>query len=113
MNYVTGDCDLGVDLRFDIPSNIENGDLIVKDGYLFNATSSTITVYCEELPSYSFRLSPMSGLSYRENNYTYVDVPLSVDSGPFLSLSVANVVLVFGMIISALLIICRGGAKRG
>lgn len=113
MNYVTGDCDLGSDLRFIIPNNIEDGDLIVKDGYLFNATSSTVTVYCEELPAYSFRLSPMAGLSYRENNYNYVDIPLSVDSGPFLSLSVANVVLVFGLIISALLIICRGGAKRG
>lgn len=112
MNHVIGDCSLGEDLRFDIPSNVENGDIIVKDGYLFNATSSTITVYCDSFPQYSFRLPAMSGLEYRSDNYTYTSIPLSVDSGPYLSLNIANVCLFGALLISALLIICRGGAKR-
>lgn len=112
MGYVTGDCSLGDDLRFDIPSNYELGSLINKDGYLFNATSGTITVYCDDYPDYDFRLSAWSGLTYRTSNYSYVDLPLSIDSGPILFPSAAQVVLIFGLLISALIIICKGGAKR-
>lgn len=112
MGYVIGDCSLGQDLRLEIPSNYEQGDLIVKDGHLFNNTSSAITVYCDAFPNYSFRLPAMSGLEYRTDNYSYSDLSFSVDSGPFLSLSLADVVLFFGILISALLIICKGGSKR-
>lgn len=112
MGYVVGDCSLGQDLRFEIPSNYELGDLIAKDGYLFNSTSSQITVYCDSFPDYSFRLPAMGGLEYRRDNYSYASIPLSVDSGPHLSLSLSHVFLVFGLLICALIIICRGGAKR-
>lgn len=114
MGYVVGDCSLGQDLRFEIPSNYEQGSLIVKDGQLFNATSGTITIYCEAFPDYSFRLSPWDGLQYRttSGSYSYVDLPLSVDSGPVLSLNSAHVMLFGAILISALMIICRGGAKR-
>lgn len=112
MNNVTGDCFLGEDLTFVIPNNIEYGDLIVQDGELFNATSSSITVYCDQFPDYSFRVPAFSGLEYRADNYTWSSLPLYVDGGPSLSLSVSNVVLIGVLIISALIIICRGGAKR-
>lgn len=114
MGYVVGDCSLGQDLRFEIPSNYEQGSLIVKDGVLFNSTSSAITIYCEDYPDYSFRLSAWDGLQYRtgSNNYSYVDLPLTVDSGPVLSLNTSHVVLFAAILIAALLIICRGGAKR-
>lgn len=112
MGYVVGDCSLGEDLRFEIPSNYEQGSLIVKDGKLFNSTSGNITIYCDDYPDYSFRLSAMSGLSYRTDNYSYVDLPLTVDTGPVLSLAASQVFLIMGLIISALIIICKGGAKR-
>lgn len=112
MGYVIGDCSLGQDLRFEIPSNYEQGSLIVKDGELFNSTSGNITVYCDGFPDYSFRLSAMSGLSYRAGNGAFVDLPLSVDTGPVLSLAASQVMLIMGLLVSALLIICKGGAKR-
>ena len=112
MGYVIGDCSLGDDLRLDIPSNYEQGSLIVKDGELFNSTSSQITVYCDQFPEYSFRLSAWSGLSYRQDNYSYSDLPFTVDTGPVLSLAASQVFLIMGLIISALIIICKGGAKR-
>lgn len=112
MGYVTGDCSLGEDLLFEIPSNYELGSLINKDGYLYNSTSGTITIYCDRYPDYDFRLSPMSGLTYRQSNYSYVDLPLSIDSGPILFPSAAHAILIFGLLISALIIICKGGAKR-
>lgn len=115
MGYVVGDCSLGQDLRFEIPSNYEQGSLIVRDGYLFNSTSSTITIYCESFPNYSFRLNAWSGLEYRENSvggYSYVSVPLLVDSGPVLSLRSSSVILFAAILISVLIIICKGGAKR-
>ena len=111
MGYVTGDCSLGNDLLFEIPSNYELGSLINKDGFLFNSTSGTITVYCDDYPEYDFRLPAMSGLTYRQNNYSYVDLPLTIDSGPILFPSASQVVLIFGLLISALIIICKGGAK--
>lgn len=115
MGYVVGDCSLGQDLRFEIPSNYEYGSLIVKDGELFNATTGNITLYCESFPDYSFRLSAWDGLQYRTSSsagYSYVDLPLTVDSGPVLSLRAADVFLIGALLISALLIICKGGAKR-
>lgn len=115
MGYVVGDCSLGYDLRFEIPSNYEQGSLIVKDGVLFNSTSSAITIYCEDYPDYTFRLSAWSGLEYRagsSSSYSYVDLPLTVDTGPVLSLAAADVLLFAAVLISALIIICRGGAKR-
>ena len=115
MGYVIGDCSLGQDLRFEIPSNYEQGSLVIKDGNLFNSTSSTITIYCEQFPDYSFRLNAWSGLEYRQSSgagYTYVDLPLSVDTGPVLSLRSSSVILFAAILISALIIICRGGAKR-
>lgn len=114
MGYVIGDCSLGQDLRFEIPSNYEQGSLIVKDGQLFNSTSGTITIYCESYPDYSFRLSPWDGLQYRtsSSNYSYTDLPLTVDTGPVLSLAPAQVMLLGAILLSALMIICRGGAKR-
>lgn len=115
MGYVVGDCSLGQDLRFEIPSNYEQGSLIIKDGVLFNSTSSAITIYCERFPDYSFRLNAWSGLEYRSNStvgYSYVDLPLSVDTGPVLSLRSSSVILFAAILISALIIICRGGAKR-
>ena len=112
MGYVTGDCSLGQDLLFEIPSNYEIGSLINKDGYLFNATSGTITIYCDSYPDYDFRLSAWSGLTYRKSNYSYTDLPLSIDSGPVLRPSASHLLLVFGLLISALIIICKGGAKR-
>ena len=115
MGYVIGDCSLGQDLRFEIPSNYEQGSLIIKDGQLFNSTSSAITIYCERFPEYSFRLQAMDGLEYRTSSsagYTYVDLPLTVDTGPVLALRSGNVVLFAAILISALIIICRGGAKR-
>lgn len=115
MGYVIGDCSLGQDLRFEIPSNYEQGSLIVKDGVLFNSTSSTITIYCESFPDYSFRLSAWDGLQYRTSSgssYSYVDLPLKVDTGPVLSLAMADVILFIGILLAALIIICRGGAKR-
>lgn len=113
MGYVTGDCSLGQNLYFEVPSNYELGSLVNKDGYLFNSTSGSITIYCDRYPDYDFRLSPMSGLSYRQNNYSYVDLPLSIDSGPILFPTAAQTILIFGLLISALIIICKGGAKRG
>lgn len=115
MGYVIGDCSLGQDLRFEIPSNYEQGSLILKDGYLFNSTSSTITIYCDRFPDYSFRLNAMSGLEYRQasgTGYSYTSLPLSVDIGPVLSLRSSSVILFAAVLISALIIICRGGAKR-
>lgn len=112
MGYVVGDCYLGQDLFFEIPSNYEDGDLVVQDGELINTTSSSITIYCDTYPDYSFRLPAMSGLEYRADNYTWSALPLSVDSGPYLSLNAANVFLFGALLISALLIICRGGAKH-
>lgn len=112
MGYVTGDCSLGEDLIFEIPSDYELGSLINKNGYLFNSTSSTITIYCDDYPDYSFRLSPWSGLSYRQDNYSYVNLPLSIDSGPILFPSASQIILIFGILICALIIICKGGAKR-
>lgn len=115
MGYVVGDCSLGQDLRFEIPSNYEEGSLIIRDGVLFNSTSGAITVYCESFPDYTFRLPAWSGLEYRTSStggYSYVDLPLSVDTGPVLSLRSSSVILFAAILISALLIICRGGAKR-
>lgn len=115
MGYVVGDCTLGYDLRFEIPSNYEQGSLVVRDGLLFNTTSSAITVYCEEYPDYSFRLPAWDGLEYRTSStsgYSYVDLPLTVNTGPVLSLRSANVLLFAAVLISALIIICKGGAKR-
>lgn len=115
MGYVIGDCSLGQDLRFEIPSNYEEGSLIIKDGYLFNSTSSQITVYCERFPDYSFRIPAWDGLEYRTSSsggYSYVDLPLSVDTGPVLALRSSSMILFAAILISALLIICRGGAKR-
>lgn len=113
MNYVVGDCQLGEDLRLEIPNDVETGDLINKDGYLFNSTGSTINVYSDKYPEYSFRLPPMSGLQYRADNYTYVEIPFSIDFGPYLAMSLSHVFLFGTLLISALLIICKGGAKRG
>lgn len=115
MGYVIGDCSLGQDLRFEIPSNYEQGSLIIKNGQLFNSTSGTITIYCERFPDYSFRLPSWDGLEYRTSSttgYSYVDLPLTVDTGPVLSLRSGNVLLFAAILISALIIICRGGAKR-
>jgi len=115
MGYVVGDCSLGYDLRFEIPSNYEQGSLVIRDGLLFNTTSSAITVYCEEYPDYSFRLPAWDGLEYRTSStggYSYVDLPLTVNTGPVLSLRSANVLLFAAVLISALIIICKGGAKR-
>ena len=115
MGYVIGDCSLGEDLRFEIPSNYEQGALIAKDGFLFNTTSSAITIYCESYPDYNFRLNAWDGLQYRTNTsgtYSYVDLPLSIDTGPVLSLNMSHVSLFSAILIAALLIICRGGAKR-
>ena len=115
MGYVVGDCSLGQDLRFEIPSNYEQGSLIIRDGQLFNSTSAAITIYCEQFPDYSFRLPAWDGLEYRSSSaagYSYVDLPLTVDTGPVLSLRSSSVILFAAILISALLIICRGGAKR-
>lgn len=114
MGYVVGDCSLGQDLRFEIPSNYEEGSLVIKDGVLFNSTSGAITIYCESFPDYSFRLPAWSGLEYRisSSNYSYSDLPLTVDTGPVLSLRSSSVILFAAILISALIIICRGGAKR-
>lgn len=115
MGYVVGDCSLGQDLRFEIPSNYEQGSLIVRDGVLYNSTSGSITIYCDSFPDYSFRVPAMSGLEYRTSSgagYTYNSLPLTVDSGPVLSLRAADVCLIGALLISALLIICKGGAKR-
>lgn len=115
MGYVIGDCALGEDLRFEIPSNYEQGSLTVRDGVLFNATSGSITVYCDSFPQYSFRVPAMSGLEYRTSSgagYTYNSLPLTVDTGPVLALRAADICLIGALLISALLIICRGGAKR-
>lgn len=115
MGYVVGDCSLGQDLRFEIPSNYEQGSLIIRDGQLFNSTSSAITIYCESFPDYSFRLPAWDGLEYRTSStggYSYVDLPLTVDTGPVLSLRSSSVILFAAILISSLLIICRGGAKR-
>lgn len=112
MGYVTGDCSLGQDLLFEIPSNYELGSLVNKNGQLFNSTSGTVTIYCDSYPDYDFRLSAWSGLSYRRDNYSYVDLPLTIDSGPILFPSAPQLLLIFGLLISALLIICKGGAKR-
>lgn len=115
MGYVVGDCSLGNDLRFEIPADYEQGDLIEKDGYLFNATSGTVYIYCEEFPDYSFRLSSFSGVEYRtsSSNYSYSDLPLSIDSVPVLRPSLSDVLLFGILVISALIIVCKGGAKRG
>lgn len=115
MGYVVGDCSLGNDLRFEIPADYEQGDLIEKDGYLFNATSGTVYIYCEEFPDYSFRLSSFSGVEYRtsSSNYSYSDLPLSIDSVPVLRPALSDVLLFGILVISALLIVCKGGAKRG
>lgn len=115
MGYVVGDCSLGDDLRFEIPANYEHGDLIEKDGQLFNATSSTIYIYCDEYPEYSFRLSSFSGVEYRTsaNNYNYTSMPITIDYGPVLRPALSDVLLFGTLVISALLIICKGGAKRG
>lgn len=112
MGYVIGDCSLGNDLRFDIPADVDQGDLIVKDGVLFNATSSTIYLYCDDYPSYSFRLTSFSGLEYRTDNYSYTSVPLMVDGVPFVSPRLTDVILFCTLLVCALLIICKGGAKR-
>lgn len=115
MGYVVGDCSLGKDLRFEIPSDYEYGDLIEKDGYLFNSTSGTVYIYCDDYPEYSFRLPSFSGVEYRtaSSNYSYTDLPVSIDSAPVLRPALSDV-LIFGiLIISALLIICKGGARRG
>ena len=115
MGYVVGDCSLGQDLRFEIPSNYEQGSLIIKDGVLFNATSSAITIYCDNFPDYSFRLNAWSGLEYRQATgagYSYAALPLSVDTGPVLTLRSSTMILFAAILISALIIICRGGAKR-
>ena len=112
MGYFVGDCSLGQDLRFEVPSDIETGDLIVKDGYIFNSTSSSITVYCDSFPDYSFRVASMSGLEYRSSNYSFTSLPLMVDQGPFLVPALYQVLIVGILLISALLIICRGGARR-
>lgn len=115
MGYVVGDCSLGYDLKFEIPSNYEQGSLIIRDGKLFNATSSTITIYCEQYPDYTFRLNAWSGLEYRQSSgagYSYVALPLTVEVGPVLSLRSSSVILFAAILISALIIICRGGAKR-
>ncbi len=112
MGYVVGDCSLGQNIRLEIPSNFEHGDLINDDGYLFNSTSSSITVYCEQYPNYSFRLPAWSGLEYRSNNNTYTSIPFSIDSGPYLTPGIPQLLLVAVLIISALIIICKGGAKR-
>lgn len=115
MGYVIGDCSLGNDLRFEIPANYEYGDLIDKDGFLFNATSSTIYIYCDDYPAYSFRLTSFSGVEYRTaaSNYSYTDLPLKLDRSPVLRPALADVILFGTILISALLIICKGGAKRG
>lgn len=112
MGYVVGDCSLGQDLRFEIPSNYELGDLIDQDGYLFNTTSGAITIYCKQYPDYSFRLPAMSGLQYRTDNYSYVDLPLTVDDGPYLAMPLMSAILAGTLLISALLVICKGGVKR-
>lgn len=112
MGYFVGDCSLGRDLRFEVPSNVTTGDLIVKDGQIYNTSSSSVTVYCDSFPDYSFRLPAMSGLEYRTSNYSYTSLPLTVDSGPYLAPAIYQV-LIFGIVlISALLIICKGGIRR-
>lgn len=112
MSYVVGDCSLGEDLKFDIPSDYVSGDLIDQHGYLFNPTSQTIYIYCSQYPDYSFRLPAMSGLEYRTDSYSYVDLPLSIDYGPVLSMSIPSLLLAGILLICSLLIICKGGAKR-
>lgn len=114
MGYVVGDCSLGDDLRFVIPADYEHGDLIEKDGYLFNATSGTVYIYCDEYPEYSFRLPSFSGVEYRtsSSNYSYTDMPVSIDSAPVLRPALVEVLLFGILVVSSLLIICKGGAKR-
>lgn len=112
MGYVVGDCSLGKDLRFEIPNDIESGDLIVKDGELYNATSSNIVIHCDDFPDYYFMLPSMDGLQYRGSNYSYIDSPLTVTGGLVLAPALSDLVLFGALLISALTIICRGGAKR-
>lgn len=114
MGYVVGDCSLGNDLRFEIPADYEHGDLIEKDGYLFNATSGTVYIYCDEYPEYSFRLPSFSGVEYRtaSSNYSYTDIPVRIDSAPVLRPALSEVLLFGILVVSALMIICKGGAKR-
>lgn len=112
MGYVVGDCSLGEDLRFEIPNDVESGDLIVKDGELYNATSGNIVIVCDSYPDHYFLLGSMGGLQYRASGYSYVDCPLTVTSGPVLPPALSDLVLFGALLISALTIICRGGAKR-
>lgn len=116
MGYVIGDCSLGDDLRFEIPTEYTSGDLIIKDGDLFNATSGTIYLYCDQFPDYQFRLSSFSGLEYRKSTssgYTFTELPFSVDTGPVLLPVLSDVILFATLLISALIVICKGGARRG
>lgn len=60
-----------------LPDGLDNSVLQYRDGYLYNVSGSTIYLYCEEYPNYTFSASRFSPVSYRVSN-GYDTVQLSV-----------------------------------
>lgn len=63
--YFVCDCALGNSVRFWIPADFAVGSIALNNGVLVNMTNSTIYLYCEQYPSYTFMASRFSGFQYR------------------------------------------------
>lgn len=78
--YVTGDCALGKNMTFYVPSDYAAGSLTYdSSGNLFNLTSNSIYLYCPDYPEYSIYAARFSGFQYRAGTgagYSYLDLNL-------------------------------------
>lgn len=66
--YLVGHSVLGDITLYTTYNYSSNSFSLDSDGLLVNVSGSTVTFYCLEYPSYSFRAGPLEGVSYRNNS---------------------------------------------
>lgn len=121
--YLIGDSVLGEITLYTNYNYSSNSFSVDEDGYLVNISGSSVTFYCPDHPSYSFRAGPLEGVSYRLNSsgYTYSALrfvpsggtvsyrPSHLSSG-VLSMAILCSVLLVGVLIAFRL---RPGRSKG
>lgn len=60
-------CNLG-DIVLSLPSDVPGDVLQLKNNRLVNVSASTVYLYCEQFPDYTFSASRFGPVSYRANN---------------------------------------------
>lgn len=52
-------------ISLQLPEGLDNTVLQLRDGYLYNVSGSTVYLYCDQFPTYTFSAARFSPVSYR------------------------------------------------